>query len=289
MGRRRSSRQAAVAELTPNEVDDTFQFVPDDAGGVTVMRDGHPQSHVDIDDPLHLEFEYMQQFALVLEVYSPKPPGPLGVTHVGGAGLTMARFIEHTRPGSPQIVLEPDAALTAAVRKHLPLSRNARVRVRAQDGASGVRELKDDSADVVIVDAFADGVIPADIVSPQFAADVARVLKPGGLLLANLADEPGFTWATHAFATWMQHFPHAVIVAAQEVLKGRRYGNVVLAASATETFDVDDVKRAAARAMFPTGVRAGRDLETLMRGAKPFEPGGQHSPPPPAFGKWRVR
>jgi hypothetical protein len=38
------------------------------------------------------------------------PCGPLAVTHVGGAGLTLARYVQHTRPGSPQIVLEPDTA-----------------------------------------------------------------------------------------------------------------------------------------------------------------------------------
>ena len=27
------------------------EFVADEHGGVTVMRDGHPQSHVDVDDP----------------------------------------------------------------------------------------------------------------------------------------------------------------------------------------------------------------------------------------------
>ena len=40
------------------------------------------------------------------------PAGPVAVSHVGGAAMTLPRYVAHTRPGSPQIVLEPDAALT---------------------------------------------------------------------------------------------------------------------------------------------------------------------------------
>ena len=76
---------------------------------VTVERDGHPQSYVDPDDPLLLVFEYVQQFALVLEALRPDP-APLAVTHVGGAGMTLARWVHRVHPGSPQIVLEPDVA-----------------------------------------------------------------------------------------------------------------------------------------------------------------------------------
>ena len=46
---------------------DPFEFITDERGGVTVMRDGHPQSHVHPDDPTLLEFEYVQHFALVLD------------------------------------------------------------------------------------------------------------------------------------------------------------------------------------------------------------------------------
>ena len=40
-----------------------------------------------------------------------RDPAPLRVTHVGGAGMTLGRWIHRVHPGSPQIVLEPDTAL----------------------------------------------------------------------------------------------------------------------------------------------------------------------------------
>ena len=48
-----------------------MSIVWDERGGATVVRDGHPQSYVDPDDPLLLVFEYVQQFALVLESLRP--------------------------------------------------------------------------------------------------------------------------------------------------------------------------------------------------------------------------
>ncbi|WP_431473779.1 spermidine synthase [Ornithinimicrobium sp. W1665] len=99
-----------------------MSIVWDERGGATVVRDGHPQSYVDPDDPLLLVFEYVQQFALVLEALRPDP-APLAVTHVGGAGMTLARWVHRVHPGSPQIVLEPDVPLTELVRRELPLPR----------------------------------------------------------------------------------------------------------------------------------------------------------------------
>ena len=91
-----------------------IELVPDEDGrrGVTVMMDGSPQSYVDLADPGNLGFEYIAHLAAVIDTL---PAGPLAITHVGGAGLTLARYVNAERPGSPQIVLEPDAELTELV------------------------------------------------------------------------------------------------------------------------------------------------------------------------------
>jgi hypothetical protein len=72
------------------------------------------------------------------------------------------------------------------------------------------------------------------------------------------------------------------------VLKGRRFGNSVLLASATP-LPVDALRREVARANLPTGMREGAALSRLLAGAKPFEDQGVQSPPPPEAGKWRAR
>src|SRR4051794_16068979 len=136
------------------------------------------QSYVDLDDPTYLDFEYVQAIADVLDAL---PPGPLAVTHVGGGACTLARYLAATRPGSPQIVLEPDRELTALVRARLPMPRGARVRVRPVDGRTGIAALRDASADVVVLDAFNGGRVPGSVTTSEFLTDVARVLRPAGV------------------------------------------------------------------------------------------------------------
>ena len=265
--------------------DDHVTLEWDERGGVTVHMDGSPQSHVQPDDPTLLVFEYVQHLALAIAAL---PPGPLGVTHVGGAGLTLPRWVEATRPGSPQIVLEPDEALTALVRKEIPLPRRHRIRVRPVDGLTGVRALGDHSADVVVTDAYAEGRVPAELASAAYVLEIARVLKPGGTALWNLADEPGMRYVARVLATVRQALPHVALIATHEVLKGKRFGNSVVVASAAP-LPMETLRREVARANLPTGLREGAALERLIAGAKPLDDKGMQSPPPPRAGAWRAR
>lgn len=254
---------------------------------VTVVVDGQAQSAVDLDDPTRLDFEYVQHLALAIDALAPR--GPLRVTHVGGAGLTLPRWVALTRPGSPQIVLEPDAALTALVRGELPLPRGHRIRVRPVDGATGVRALSGAGADVLVLDAYAAGSVPTELTTVEWLAEVARVLTPSGLLLANLADEPGRRWLARYGATAAEVFAHTAYIALHEVLKGKRFGNTVLVASRAP-LDLYDLRRAAARQPLPTGVQTGDDLRRRHPGARVFREGDtERSPEPPQRGAWRRR
>jgi len=262
-----------------------YSFEHDQSGGVTVLLDGHPQSYVNLDDPGLLSFEYMQHLAIAIDAL---PHGRLVVTHVGGAGLTLPRYVEHTRPGSPQIVLEPDGALTGAVRTQIPLPRRHRIKVRGVAGAEGLAALRDDSADVVVIDAFSNGQVPASLTGMSCAQHVARVLRPSGILAMNLADEPGLAHAYRVAATVAQALPQVGMMALHEVFKGKRFGNVVLVAS-DGTLPEQVLQRRAASAPFPTGWRSAAATARRIASARPFEQVGEPSPPPPATGSWRRR
>ena len=251
----------------------------DRPGGWLLTIDRIRQSYVDLDDPTYLDFEYMQAFADVLGAL---PPGPLAVTHVGGAGCTLARYVAVTRPGSPQIVLEPDTALTELVRARLPLPRGHRIRIRPVDGRSGVAALRDASADVVVLDAFHGGRVPAELTTAEFLADVARVLRPSGLFLANVADGPPVTYTRRLAAAARAVLPETLVIADPSVVKGRRFGNVVLAAARRE-LPVAAVQRGAAGAPFPRTVTLdfGRDARPLT------DEDPLRSPQPPDE-MWRV-
>jgi hypothetical protein len=54
------------------------------------------------------------------------------------------------------------------------------------------------------------------------------VLRPGGVYLANCADRPPLALARAEAATAAAVFRHVAVIAEPALLKGRRYGNIVV-------------------------------------------------------------
>src|SRR4051812_40864274 len=86
----------------------------DRPAGWVLLVDGVEQSYVDVDDPTHLEFEYMQHMALVIDAVRPAPD-PVRALHLGGGAMTMPRWVQATRPSSRQVVVESAADVLSAV------------------------------------------------------------------------------------------------------------------------------------------------------------------------------
>ncbi|MDQ1722156.1 MAG: hypothetical protein QOI26_1890 [Pseudonocardiales bacterium] len=285
--RRRSSADETDWQPVATPSRPRIELIADDEhpGGTMLVMDDVRQSYVDIDDPTYLDFEYVQYFASVLATL---PAGPLAVTHIGGGGLTMPRYLQASRPGSPQIVLEPDAELTELVRSRLPLPREHRIRIRPQEGRAGVSALADASADVVVLDAYANGRVPAALTTLEFFTDVSRVLKANGLFLANLVDEPGLRYLGRVLAGLRAVFGELALVSSNDVLKGRRFGNLVLAASSTP-LEVAELRRQIARQPFPAGVRDDAQLAARYGTARPWTDADSSVSPEPARDGWRIR
>lgn len=256
----------------------------DRPGGWLLLVDRIRQSYVDLDDPTYLDFEYLRSMADILDALR---PGPLAVTHVGGGACTFARYIATMRPDSSQIVFEPDAALIELVRSRLPLPRGARIRIRPEPGRPGVATLADASADVLVLDAYLGGRVPAELTTREFLTDVARVLRPDGVLLANLADGPPLEYTRRVVATVGSALPHVLLVGATGTLGKRRFGNIVLAAGRAG-LPLREVRRAAASAPFPTRVLTGRSLTALVAGAQPLTDADPMRSPGPPEEAWRV-
>jgi spermidine synthase len=255
----------------------------DSPGGWLLTVDGVAQSYVDLDDPTHLEFEYVRRIGDVIDCLE---PGPLDVLHLGGAGCTLPRYVEATRPGSRQLVFDLDAELIDLVREQLDLRSVPNLRVRISDGRAGVASRRDDSADLVVADVFQRASMPSEIATREFAADAARVLRPTGTYLLNLADGPGLSFARRLSTTVAQVFPHVALLAEAGVLRGRRFGNLVLAASARE-LPVAALTKRVASAAFPARCVAGDALEAFRGSAKPITdelPVVAPVPPSNAFG-----
>jgi spermidine synthase len=202
----------------------------DDPDGVTVLVNGVPSSHLDLVDPTRLVFEYMQQMAAVIERFG-DVGGPVDVVHLGAAGCALARAIDATRPGSRQLAVELDTALPELVRGWFDLPRAPALRIRAGDARAELGRLAQASADVIVRDVFAGDTTPVHVRTREMVTLVAGVLRPGGLYLVNCADRPPLAGARAEVATLREAFADVAMIAEPGLLRGRGYGNVVLAAT----------------------------------------------------------
>lgn len=253
---------------------------PDRRAAWTLLVDGTPQSHVDLDDPTRLEFEYVRRLALVVDLAAP-PGRPVDAVHLGGGGLTLARYVAATRPRSRQQVFEPDTALTELVRRELPLPRAWRVRVRPADARTGLGRLATGSADLLIGDVFAGARTPAHVTTDEYVREVARVLRPGGTYAVNVADGPPLAFARSQVATLAATFAQVCLLAEPAVLRGRRFGNLVLVA-ADVRLPVAALTRRCAGDPAPARVVSGPDLRRFAGAAAVVtDASALPSPPPP--------
>lgn len=215
----------------------TIEPDPYQDGAFILEVDGTPQSHVFIDDPGELFFEYIRRIGHVLDQVS-EPGQPITAVHLGGGALTLPRYIEATRPGSRQQVVELEQDLIDFVREHLPLQRNANIRIRYGDAREVMGKLPTGlhgNVDVVIVDVFSGARTPAHVTSVEFYKEAAKLLSPSGVLIVNVADGPGLAFARGQAATLQAVLPNVIALAETQVLKGRRFGNVVLVGSGDES------------------------------------------------------
>jgi spermidine synthase len=273
VGRIRHQVDTGIAELVRD---------PDRPGGRTLLVDGIPQSHVDLDDPRHLEFDYVRRLAHIVEE---APPGPLRVLHLGGGALTLPRYVAATRPGSGQQVVEVDGALLDLVRRELPLRRDARMRLRTGDARNVLARLPAAAFDLIVVDVFAAGRMPAGVATAEFVTLAAAALRPHGTLAVNLADGSGLPFARGQVATVRAVFEHAALIADPTVLAGRRFGNLVLAAGTVALPEAGNVRRTATDP-FPGRVMHGPELARFAAGARPVTDAtaaGSPSPPGTLF------
>lgn len=239
------------------------------AGGFELIVDDTPQSHVDLDDPTHLHFEYIVRMGAVIDQLT-SPGEALTAVHLGAGALTIPRYIDATRPGSRQQVIELEAPLAQLVREHLPLPKGAAIRIRIGDARDGVARLPaalSGSCDLVVSDVYSGAQTPAHLTSVEFYRELSALLAPRGVLLVNVADGPGLVFARRQVATIAEVLPEVGVLADTQVLKGRRFGNLVIAASASP-LPTEWLPRLLAAGPHPAKIAQGAELQTFVQGAR---------------------
>ncbi len=251
-------------------------------GAFTLIVDGTPQSHVNLDDPGQLFFEYIQRIGHVIDRLR-LPGQPITAVHLGAGALTLPRYIETTRPGSRQQVIELETGLVDLVRANLPLPRGSAIRIRHGDARAVMEKLPAGlrgAVDLLVVDVFSGARTPAHVTSAEFYTAAAALLKPDGVVAINAADGPGLQFVRGQAATLRSVFGDVAALADTQLLKGRRFGNVVLIASPGE-LPLDWMPRLLAGGPHPAKVVHGSELVNWIGGAAVITDATAIQSPPP--------
>lgn len=259
-------------------------------GAYTLTVDGTPQSHVNLDNPSELFFEYVQRMGHVIDQIG-MPGEPITAVHLGAGALTLPRYVEATRPGSRQQVVELESDLVDLVRAELPWSTRASIRVRHGDAREVMEKLPaglTGAVDLLVVDVFRGARTPAHVTSIEFYRSAARLLSPRGILLANVADGPGLAFARGQAATLAEALGHVAALAETQILKGRRFGNIVLVASPAP-LPLEWMPRLLAAGPHPSKVVAEQELREFIGSASVVTDATATPSPPPAKSIFQVR
>ena len=253
-------------------------------GQYTLDVDGTPQSHVDLQHPKHLVFEYVRRIGYAIDLLAPTGQ-PITAVHLGAGAMTLPRYVAATRPGSRQQVIELESTLVDLVRAELPLPRGAQIRVRNGDAREVLGKLPPGlhgTVDLLIVDIFSGARTPAHVTSQEFYRQAAALLAPRGMLAVNVADGAGLVFARGQAATLASVLPHVAAVTDTHMLKARRFGNVVMFASGATA--VCRLPRTLASDSAPAKLVAGDELTHFIGHALIATDATTTGSPPPARG-----
>lgn len=153
-----------------------------------VVLDNLIHSFVDLEDPLHLQYGYEKSYADLVAWKVKKNP-KFRALIIGGGGYTFPRFLEAKYPEAQIDVVEIDAHLTQLAYNYLGLSPQTRVRTFNGDARWTLMTFKEKEVyDFIFGDAFNDLSIPYHLTTKEFGSLLRSLLKPDGLLIANVID-----------------------------------------------------------------------------------------------------
>ncbi len=234
---------------------------PDHPSGRTLFVDDLQHSYVDLDDPTRLRYWYARRTMDAVNELAGN--GPLDVTYVGGGGLTLPRYLGATRPGSTHTVLELDPDLLAVVEARLGLPADGLLDVRIGDARLRLAELPDDSADVVVGDAFGGRAVPWHLTTSEFIEEIDRVLRPGGIYVLNVLETSGRRFLGAETRTIASVLPHVAVFVGPRTGPAGQGNAVVVAAHRPIDAETLDARRRLAGDAGELVV----DLETFLRDA----------------------
>lgn len=192
-----------------------------------------------------------------------EPGEPIRALHLGAGALTLARYIQATRPGSAQYAVELERELLDFVLLKLPMPQGTTLTTHIGDAREALAELDAGARfDVVILDIFSGPDAPAHIACKEFYEEAAARLGPDGVLIVNVGDEPALTLVKSQVTALRQAMPDVAAFAETGMFEGRYPGNIILVGTGRK-WSPEWTAELLARGPHPATVLTGMDLDKI--------------------------
>ncbi|WP_426298203.1 spermidine synthase [Arthrobacter sp. R-11] len=237
------------------------------AGAYVLSIGGAEQSHVNLARPEEVFYEYLRRIANVVDLLPPAG-APVSALHLGAGALTLARYIQATRPGSVQYAVELERELLDFVLQKLPMPEGTRLETRIGDARGELAALPPELLfDVVILDIFSGPEAPEHIACREFYEEAAAKLRPEGLLVINVGDEAALTLVRSQVAAMRGAIGSGALAdlvafAESGMFAGRYPGNIILVGS-KQPWPDSWTQALLARGPHPASVLRGVELDPL--------------------------
>ncbi|HEY8701882.1 MAG TPA: fused MFS/spermidine synthase [Arthrobacter sp.] len=231
-------------------------------GAFVLSIGGAEQSHVNLSRPDEIYYEYLRRIGHLVDLAAPAGR-PVTALHLGAGALTLARYIQATRPGSIQYAVELERELLDFVLQQLPLPEGTDLHTIIGDARGALTELDPELRfDVVILDIFSGPEAPEHIASTGFYQEARAHLTAEGLLIVNVGDEPGLTLVRSQVTAMRRAMTDVAAFAEARMFAGRYPGNIILAGTQTP-WPGEWTAELTARGPHPAKVLTGVDLDAL--------------------------
>lgn len=208
--------------------------------GRSLVLDNLRHSYVDLEDPTFLEFRYFRLFADVVDpLTNGGQDGAIDVLNIGGAGLAFPRYIQATRPGSNNVVLEIDGELIDIAEQELGLELTNDLSVIVGDARIALRDLEPDSYDLVIGDAYGGRSVPWHLTTTEVIAEIKGLMRSDGVYIMNVIDGGDSGYSRAQLATLQAHFANVQVIIPEGGVAPNAPANQILIASDAPLPDID--------------------------------------------------
>jgi predicted membrane-bound spermidine synthase len=146
-------------------------------------------SYSDLADPEYLEYGYLRAFHEIVRETARRRPD-FRLLFIGGGGYTLPRLVERDHPQARIDVVEIDPDVTRVARQWFGVSRTTRIHTVNEDARwFAMRHAEEGVYDAILIDAFNDLSVPYHLTTRELTARLEQLLRPGGVVAANVIDD----------------------------------------------------------------------------------------------------